>query len=183
MGAANVTLFAQWTTIPTYTVLYRSNGSTGGAVPVDNNDYIAGASVTVLGNTGSLVKTGNTFAGWNTKANGTGTTYAAGVSLAMGTATVTLYALWTTNATYSVTYNGNGYTGGTMPTDNNNYLAGASVTVRATQALLSSLDTRSWAGTRQPTAPALPMRETQHSPWEAPTWCCTRSGPQARPTP
>ena len=34
------------------------------------SNYLAGATVTVLGNTGSLVKTGYTFTGWNTAANG-----------------------------------------------------------------------------------------------------------------
>ena len=41
----------------TYTVAYSGNGNTGGSVPVDANTYLQGATVTVLGNTGSLVKT------------------------------------------------------------------------------------------------------------------------------
>ena len=57
----------------TYTVTYNGNGNTGGSVPTDgSNPYSAGANVTVLGNTGSLVKTGYTFSGWNTAANGSG---------------------------------------------------------------------------------------------------------------
>jgi uncharacterized repeat protein (TIGR02543 family) len=79
----------------TYTVTYNGNGSTGGTVPVDSSSYLTGAPVTVLGNTGSLVKTGYTFAGWNTQADGLGTTYAAGDSFDMGTSSVTLYAKWT----------------------------------------------------------------------------------------
>ncbi|HBX24233.1 MAG TPA: hypothetical protein DEF34_11480, partial [Desulfotomaculum sp.] len=66
MGTSNVTLYAQWTAMPTYTVTYDGNGNTSGSVPVDSNTYITGATVTVLGNTGNLVKTGYTFAGWNT---------------------------------------------------------------------------------------------------------------------
>ncbi len=42
---------------------------------------------------------------------------------------MTLYAKWTANQTYSVTYNGNGNTGGSVPTDNGAYENGANVTV------------------------------------------------------
>nr|WP_254075741.1 InlB B-repeat-containing protein [Paenibacillus tritici] len=129
MGAANVTLFAQWTADPTYTVTYSGNGSTGGTVPTDSNPYTKNATVTVVGNTGSLVKTGNTFAGWNTAANGSGTSYAEGATFSMGVANVTLYAQWTANPTYTVTYSGNGSTGGAVPTDSNPYTQNAAVTV------------------------------------------------------
>jgi uncharacterized repeat protein (TIGR02543 family) len=129
MGAANVTLYAQWTANPTYTVTYNGNGSTGGTVPTDSNPYEQNETVTVLGNTGSLVKTGSTFAGWNTAANGSGTSYAAGATFTMAAANVTLYAQWTVNPTYTVTYNGNGSTGGTVPTDSNPYEQNSTVTV------------------------------------------------------
>jgi uncharacterized repeat protein (TIGR02543 family) len=129
MGAANVTLYAQWTVNPTYTVTYNGNGSTGGTVPTDINSYEQHATVTVLGNTGSLVKTGNTFAGWNTAADGSGTSYVASATFSMATANVTLYAQWTVNPTYTITYNGNGSTGGTVPTDSNSYEQHATVTV------------------------------------------------------
>ncbi|AFM13026.1 InlB B-repeat-containing protein [Turneriella parva] len=114
---------------PTFTILYAGNGNTGGTVPVDSNNYPAGASFTVLGNTGTLVKTGFVFAGWNTLANGTGTAYSAGSTYSMGSANVTLYAAWT--PAYNVTYNGNGSTSGSLPVDSNNYVAGSSVTILA----------------------------------------------------
>ena len=73
----NTTLYAQWTALPTYTVTYDGNSSTGGDRPGRRvSPYTTGATVTVLGNTGTLVKTGYTFAGWNTAANGSGTAYA-----------------------------------------------------------------------------------------------------------
>ncbi len=62
-------------------------------------------------NTGVLIKTGSVFAGWNSTADGTGTTYAAGVTFPMGSANVTLYAQWTANLTFTVTFNSNGGTG------------------------------------------------------------------------
>ena len=52
----------------TYTVTYSGNANTGGSAPVDSNTYQQGQTVTVLGNTGSLVKIGNTFTNWNTVA-------------------------------------------------------------------------------------------------------------------
>ena len=78
---------------PTYTVTYDANGSTGGTVPA-TAVYDKGATVTVAGNTGGLVKTGFDFAGWNTAANGSGTTYQGGNTFTIN-ANTTLYALWT----------------------------------------------------------------------------------------
>lgn len=94
MPATDVTLYAQWAA--EYSVVYDGNGSTGGSVPVDaSSPYLDTETVTVLGNTGSLVKTGNVFAGWNTASDGSGTTYAPGATFAVDGADVTLYAIWT----------------------------------------------------------------------------------------
>lgn len=113
-----------------YTVTYNSNGALSGTVPTDTNSpYSSGSTVTVLGNTGTLVKTGYNFGGWNTLANGTGTAYAAGATFTI-TANTTLYAQWTALPTYTITYQGNGNTGGTAPTDANSpYTSGSSITV------------------------------------------------------
>ncbi len=129
MGSANITLYAQWTALPTYTVTYNANGATGGSVPVDSGKYIDGATVTVLANSGNLVDAGFSFAGWNTAANGNGTSYASGATFTMGSANVTLYAQWAALPTYTVTYNANGATGGSVPVDSGKYLTGATVTV------------------------------------------------------
>ncbi|MBN2158606.1 MAG: InlB B-repeat-containing protein [Spirochaetes bacterium] len=128
IGTADVTLFAQWTALPTYTVAYNGNENTGGTAPVDSTGYLAGQTVTVLG-PGTLVRTGYSFSGWNTAANGSETSFAAGETFAIGTADVTLYAQWTALPTYSVSYNGNENTGGTAPVDSTNYLSGQTVTV------------------------------------------------------
>jgi hypothetical protein len=42
---------------------------------------------------------------------------------------VTLYAKWTANPTYTVTYDGKGLTLGDVPTDGNTYEQGATVSV------------------------------------------------------
>lgn len=112
----------------TFTVTYDGNGKTSGSVPTDATKYNSGATVTVKGNTGSLAKTGYTFGGWNTKADGSGTNYTAGSGKFTITADTTLYAKW--NPTYTVTYNGNGNTGGSVPTDATAYNSGATVTVK-----------------------------------------------------
>jgi hypothetical protein len=81
----------------TYKVTYNVNGGSG-SVPADPDTYLQGAAVTVLGNTGNMTKTGNpldySFAGWNTKADGSGASYAAGATLSLGSANVTLYVVW-----------------------------------------------------------------------------------------
>jgi hypothetical protein len=111
----------------TFTVTYDANGATGGSVPTDSKAYHQDSKVTVLGNTGSLVKTGFAFAGWNTMSDGTGTSYAAKATFAVGTGDVTLYAVWA--LTHTVTYDANGATSGSVPTDSKAYKQGASVTV------------------------------------------------------
>ena len=115
--------------VATYSVAYNGNTSTGGSVPTDGNTYANGASVSVLGNSGTLVKTGYTFNGWNTAADGSGTAQSAASTFTMGGAAVTLYAQWTLIPTYSVTYNANTSTGGSVPTDGATYANGATVTV------------------------------------------------------
>jgi len=111
MPANNVTLYAQWT-IDTYTVTYNANGSTSGIAP-GNQTKNYGVDLVLATNSGSLAKTGHTFAGWNTLADGSGTDYAAGATYAGNTA-LTLYAKWTAD-TYTVAYNANGATSGTEP--------------------------------------------------------------------
>lgn len=138
MPAANVTLYAQWTTNPTYKVTYYGNGNTGGTVPVDSNAYQTGATVTVRANTGNLVRTGYVFDGWNTASNGSGTHYAPAETFAMGSANVNLYAEW--EPTYSVTYLGNGQTSGSPPVDTSAYKAGDTVTVLGNTGKLLKID-------------------------------------------
>ena len=124
---SNVTLYAQW--IPTYTVTYNGNNNNDGNVPIDSSSpYITNSTVTVLGNSGSsaLTKIGFAFAGWNTAANGSGTSYSQGNTFVI-TANTTLYVRWT--PTYTVTYNGNDSTFGNVPTSPSTYLTDSSVNV------------------------------------------------------
>ena len=90
--AANLVLYAKWTPA-SYTITYNGNGSTGGTVPTAGT-LTTGTTFNADSNSGSLVKTGYTFAGWNTAANGSGSSIAiAGVVTT--TTNLTLYAQWT----------------------------------------------------------------------------------------
>ena len=93
----------------TYNITYDGNGSTGGTAPA-NQTGVTGKNFAVSGNTGTLVRAGYTFAGWNTAANGTGTSYSAGSNILMPNGGTTLYAVWTP-AGVTLTYNANGGTG------------------------------------------------------------------------
>ena len=77
---------------PAVTLTYDGNGKTGGSVP-DPVTAASGSKVTVSGNTNALSRTGYAFAGWNTEAGGTGTTYSGTDSFKI-TENTTLYAKW-----------------------------------------------------------------------------------------
>ena len=89
----------------TYTVTYDGNGATGGSVPTDLfGPYVDSRSVTVCDdhrtngncdfpNEDRLTRTGYTFDGWNTAANGSGTSYAPTNTFAI-TGNTILYAQW-----------------------------------------------------------------------------------------
>jgi uncharacterized repeat protein (TIGR02543 family) len=109
-----------------FQVTYNGNGNTSGSAPSDGNSYFYGGWVNVLGNSGGLARTGYVFDGWNTKANGTGMSFAPGGHFLIYWDT-TLYAKW--KLAYHVTYNGNSNTSGSVPVDNSDYASGSSVTV------------------------------------------------------
>ena len=80
-----------------YTVTYDANASqhqsgfVTGTPP--NPVSLPQGTISLATNSGNLARQGFTFAGWNTLANGTGTTYAPGAAYNL-TANVTLYAKW-----------------------------------------------------------------------------------------
>ena len=89
---ATATAFAN-----SYTVTYKANNGTTEADVVKTE--IAGATHTVLNNSDASLSftapAGKSFSKWNTKADGSGTDYAAAATITM-TANVELYAVWAT---------------------------------------------------------------------------------------
>lgn len=94
--AQDLTLYAKWSLIPPipHTVTYKGNGATSGTVPLDAlSPYSTESIVTVLDNSGSLVKPDYTFVGWNTAANGTSISHPPGSTFSIVIDTI-LYAQW-----------------------------------------------------------------------------------------
>ena len=97
---ADFTLFAQWS-INTYVVSFDGNGLTGGSAP-SNQTKTHGVNLSVALNSGSLVKTGYTFGGWNTHADGSGTSFLEGATYEVD-GSLSLLAVWVGDA-LTVTY-------------------------------------------------------------------------------
>ncbi len=89
----------------TYTITYDANGATKGSVP-DATTHDAGSDATVANNTGSLVRTGFMFSGWNTQTDGEGTDYAEGATINNIAQDYTLYAKWTSASTPNIVVSG-----------------------------------------------------------------------------
>jgi autotransporter-associated beta strand protein len=79
---------------PSYAVSYQATNSTGGLVPIDQTSpYTLGSTVTILGNSGALTRTGFTFSHWNTQADGNGTSYYPGDAFSINSPMI-LHAQW-----------------------------------------------------------------------------------------
>lgn len=77
--------------VKAWTVTYKANTSSKvSSMPSDKNSYEDGTKVTVKG---LPTRTNAFFAGWNTKADGSGTSYVAGKTFSI-TENTTLYAQW-----------------------------------------------------------------------------------------
>ena len=103
---ATVNIYAQWKSI-SYTIKYNANGGSGN---MSNTSATYNTNVTLRSNT--FTRDGYTFTGWNTKADGSGTSYSNGASVSNLTSTnngtVTLYAQWRSSSggdnSYSINY-------------------------------------------------------------------------------
>ena len=91
------------TAAASYTVTFNANGGSGSMA-----SETASAPTALTAN--AFTRTGYTFAGWNTAANGSGTSYANGATYPFS-ASATLYAQWTAAPSYTVTFNANGGSG------------------------------------------------------------------------
>jgi len=100
--SADTQLFAQWAVIPTITASFVSNGGVGA---VSSLSGLVGTSVSLPSSSG-FTFFGYTFTGWNTAADGSGSSYASGTAFVLNTNQI-LYAQWSPNQ-YVVTFSPNG---------------------------------------------------------------------------
>ena len=93
---------------------YNGNGNTGGTIPAVATCNVTTGIHTATGtvaNAGSLERTGYSFTGWNTEADGSGTAYEPDETVILRSS-ITLYAQWTP-IQYTITYD---LAGGYEPT-------------------------------------------------------------------
>ncbi|WP_302804849.1 InlB B-repeat-containing protein, partial [Eubacterium callanderi] len=107
-----VPLYAQWRANK-YSIQFDGNTADGGSMADQTMTYDEAASLA----SNSYTKTGYTFTGWNTQADGSGTAYGDGENVKNLTTvdgeTVPLYAQWRANK-YSIQFEGNTADGGSM---------------------------------------------------------------------
>ena len=99
----NTTLYAQWKKYVIYTITFNANGGSGTMSALTVKE---GASQKLTAN--SFTRTGYIFTGWNTKADGSGTSYTNGQTITP-TSNLTLYAQWEkliSGTTFTTTVNG-----------------------------------------------------------------------------
>ena len=97
---SDMTLYAQWAA-NIHTVTFIANGGEG-TMAAENFSYGTTRNLTM----NSFFRTGYSFSGWNTKADGSGDAYANGAFVKI-TVDLTLYAQWTANV-HTVTFIANG---------------------------------------------------------------------------
>ena len=88
-----MTLYAQWRQLPPATIAFAMNGAHGSVPPISAYD---GATET-LAAPPALARPGYVFTGWNTRADGKGSTFAGGATMTLSTS-LTLYAQWSGHA-------------------------------------------------------------------------------------
>ena len=98
----NLTVRSKWTPI-TYSIRFYGNGGTGSVSTMKNRKY--GSSYAL--NSNKFTRKGYTFVGWNTKKNGTGTSFRNRARIrnltSVDKTTVKLYAQWKKNV-YKISY-------------------------------------------------------------------------------
>lgn len=104
-GNNNAAVRADWAA-NAYSVKFNSNGGSG---TMSDESFTYGTAKALTAN--SFSRTGYTFSGWNTKSDGSGTSYSDRQTVnnlsSTNGAAVTLYAKWTANK-YTVTFDGQG---------------------------------------------------------------------------
>lgn len=102
--AADITVYAKWNSY-TYTVTFNSQSATVEASPTSKT--VTSPATTVDALPTPPTKNGSTFAGWYTATSGGGTEFTSTTEV---TADITVYANWSINPVYTVTYDSQGGT-------------------------------------------------------------------------
>ena len=139
---SNVTLYARWSYNPPITynyIYYYPNGGTGNNLTQRKQ---TGYSISIYTQSeAGYSRSGYSFTGWNTQSDGTGTSYSAGQDYSSNS-NLSLYAQWK-RITYTITYNGNGATGGSTASTTVN--AGSSVALRSNGFTRTGYSFSGWA--------------------------------------
>lgn len=149
-GDCSTTLYAQWKA-NTYTVKYNANGGSG---TMSNSSHTYDVSKALTSN--AFTRSGYTFRGWSTSSSATSPTYTNGQSVKNLTSTndgtVTLYAVWSKNPTYTLSYNANGGSGApSSQTGSSSYTISSTVPTRTGYTFLGwSTSSSSTSATYQP---------------------------------
>ena len=160
---ATITWYAQWESTITYDPNAPAPGtatdSYTGAPPATTLATSSNAVTTLRGNTGSLARPGYTLGGWNTKADGTGTTYALGLTTYASTGDITLYAKWTPNSvTLTLSGNSTGLTGVSTGTTNTQArTAWVSGAINATTISITNYEISGWTTTQNNSGTIIPL--------------------------
>ncbi len=113
-------MYAQWEVDGQHSITYDDNGADSGTDPDDANRYYEGDSATILGK-GDLYKHGFTFQEWNTAPDGSGDSYSPGEVISHPNADLVLYAIWSADPTYTLSYSTSGSTSGDAPESQTSY--------------------------------------------------------------
>jgi uncharacterized repeat protein (TIGR02543 family) len=150
--STNITLFAQWNSL----IRFDVNGGFGS--PNVDSVTAKGTVAVTLATAGNIARTGFTFNGWNTRADGNGTLYTAGLTTYSPAGNLILYAKWTGNP-YTITYNGNGSSSGT--TASKSITGGTPAAMTANGFLRTGYNFLGWAETNTATSSQYANGSTQ----------------------
>lgn len=132
-------------------ILYDGNMNSSGYPPIDTTLHVAGDTVTVLDNIGSLTHSDTNlfFARWSTDTGASGDEFVPGGSVVMDSTDMLLYAVWERG--FRVTYHANGATGGEVPVVTTLYPPGSTATIAGNTGSLVSSDSLFSHWSTQPT--------------------------------
>jgi uncharacterized repeat protein (TIGR02543 family) len=126
MNSSNITLYAQWR-LNSYTLSFSPNGGPELRFTPQIREYQSVGILPVIES--DSLRTGYSFVGWNSAADGSGASYAALSLFRYPAINTTLHAQWKINS-YTVAYDGNGVQIGRVP-KTLTYLYNSPVTVKS----------------------------------------------------